>query len=83
MEEKTFELKITNGAAKRLETLMQHFGVDEKKALSIALELLDIVKDAKSVQFVENGEEETLRGVSLPPKAPTTRPSGEDEECVE
>ena len=66
MEEKTFDLKITNGAAKRLDTLMAHFGMDEKKTVSIALELLDLVKNSKSVQFDENGK---MTGINLPPKA--------------
>ncbi len=64
MDEKTFDLKITNGAAKRLEALMAHFGMDEKKTVSIALELLDLIKNSETIEFKENGKP---TGVTLPP----------------
>ena len=35
-EEKTFELTITNGAAKRLQSLIDHFEGDETKVVSLA-----------------------------------------------
>ncbi|MGH7141826.1 MAG: hypothetical protein ACREGH_04320 [Minisyncoccia bacterium] len=66
MGEKTFDLKITNGAATRLEALMVHFGMDEKKTVSVALELLDLIKNAESVEFKEGG---ISKGVTLPPVA--------------
>ena len=63
--EPTFDLTITNGAAKRLQSLMSHFNSDETQVISLALELLSLVKDADSVQF-KNPDETEARGVNIP-----------------
>jgi len=64
-EEKTFELTITNGAAKRLQSLIDHFGGDETKVISLALELLNLVKGSEKIEFKNKGETES-RGVTIP-----------------
>lgn len=65
-ENKTFELTITNGAAKRLQLLIDHFGGDETKVVSLALELLNLVKDSEKVEFKNKGELES-KGITIPP----------------
>lgn len=65
VEEKTFELTITNGAAKRLQLLIDHFGGDETKVVSLALELLNLVKNSEKVEFKNKGELES-KGVTIP-----------------
>jgi len=64
-EEKTFELTITNGAAKRLQSLIDHFGGDETKVVSLALELLSLVKNSEKVEFKNKGENDA-KGVVIP-----------------
>lgn len=64
-EEKNFELTITNGAAKRLQALIDHFKGDEIKVVSLALELLNLVKNSEKVEFKNKGESES-RGVVIP-----------------
>ena len=64
-EEKTFELTITNGAAKRLQALIDHFGGDETKVVSLALELLNLIKDSEKVEFKNKGETDS-KGVVIP-----------------
>lgn len=64
-EEKTFELTITNGAAKRLQSLIDHFEGDETKVVSLALELLNLVKNSEKVEFKNKGELES-KGVMIP-----------------
>lgn len=63
--EKTFEITITNGAAKRLQLLIDHFGGDETKVVSLALELLNLVKNSEKVEFKNKGELES-KGVTIP-----------------
>jgi len=65
VEEKTFELTITNGAAKRLQSLIDHFGGDETKVVSLALELLNLVKNSEKVEFKNKGELES-KGIMIP-----------------
>lgn len=48
--EPTFDITITNGAAKRLQGLMEHFNFETaKETVGLALELLESVKDSSSI----------------------------------
>jgi hypothetical protein len=67
IEEKTFDLTIKNGAAKRLQSLMDHFEGDETQVISLALELLNIVKNTDRIEYTNKGESEQ-RGVIIPAK---------------
>jgi hypothetical protein len=64
-QEKTFDLTIKNGAAKRLQSLMDHFEGDEAQVISLALELLNLVKSSDKVEFRIKGDLES-KGVTIP-----------------
>jgi hypothetical protein len=66
-DEKTFELTIKNGAAKRLQSLIDHFEGDEIQVISLALELLTLIKNADKVEFTNKGESKP-QGIIIPTK---------------
>ncbi len=68
----TFDITIANGAARKLQSLIDHFQGDEIKVVSLALELLNLVKNSESVQFHNVGEIE-MRGVKIPKKLDGTQ----------
>lgn len=64
-KETTFDITITNGAAKKLQGLMDRFQGDELKVVSLALELLTLMQNADMVQFRNKGET-AFKGVKIP-----------------
>lgn len=49
-KELSYDLKITNGAAKKLSALMTHFDYKTaKEVVALSLELLDAVKDSNEI----------------------------------
>ena len=63
--EPSFELTITNGAAKKLQALMDRFNGDERKVVSLALELLSLLPNAELVEYKNKGES-APKGVKIP-----------------
>ena len=63
--EKTFDITIANGAAEKLQALMERFKGDELKVVSLSLELLSLLQNAEVVNFKNKGEP-SFRGFKIP-----------------
>ena len=67
-DELTFDLKITNGAAKKLDSLMKYFDYETaKEVIGLSLELLDAVKEGQEI--VVKKKDGTAKQLIITPKS--------------